>query len=52
MAQALLMLGDFYSPKQPQRGTIQKDTDMAGDCYKKALAAGAAEAQQRLDALK
>ena len=51
-AQALLMLGDFYSPKQPQRGTIQKDTDMAGDCYKKALAAGAAEAQQRLDALK
>ena len=43
------MLGDFYSPKQPQRGTIQKDTDMAGDCYKKALAAGAAEAQQRLD---
>ena len=51
-AQALLMLGDFYSPKQPQRGTIQKDTDMANDCYKKALAAGAAEAQQRLDALK
>ena len=45
-AQALLMLGDFYSPKQPQ------DTDMANDCYKKALAAGAAEAQQRLDALK
>ena len=44
-AQALLMLGDFYSPKQPQRGTIQKDTDMANDCYKKALAAGAAEAQ-------
>lgn len=38
-AQALLMLGDFYSPKQPQRGTIQKDTDMANDCYKKALAA-------------
>lgn len=30
------MLGDFYSPKQPQRGTIQKDTDMANDCYKKA----------------
>ena len=51
-AQALLMLGDFYSPKQPQRGTIQKDTDMANDCYKKALAAGAVEAQQRLDALK
>ena len=51
-AQALLMLGDINSPKQPQRGTIQKDTDMAGDCYKKALAAGAAEAQQRLDALK
>ena len=43
---------DFYSPKQPQRGTIQKDTDMANDCYKKALAAGAAEAQQRRDALK
>jgi len=37
---------------QAQRGTIQKDTDMANDCYKKALAAGAAEAQQRLDALK
>lgn len=51
-AQALLMLGDFYSPQQPQRGTIQKDADIARDCYKKALAAGAAEAQQRLDTLK
>ena len=46
------MLGDFYSPQQPQRGTIQKDADIARDCYKKALAAGAAEAQQRLDTLK
>lgn len=50
--QALLMLGDFYSPQQPQRGTIQKDADIARDCYKKALAAGAAEAQKRLDTLK
>ena len=51
-AQALLLLGDFYSPAQPQRGTIQKDAALARDCYAKALAAGAAEAQGRLDQMK
>lgn len=51
-AQALLLLGDFYSPAQPQRGTIQKDADLARDCYRKALAAGAAEAGQRLEHVK
>ncbi len=51
-AQALLLLGDFYSPAQPQRGTIRKDAELARDCYKKALAGGVAEARQRMDALK
>lgn len=51
-AQALLLLGDFYSPAQPQHGTIQKDGDLARDCYRKALAAGAPEAGQRLEHLK
>ena len=51
-AQALLLLGDFYSPAQPQRGTIRKDADLARDCYKKALAGGVVDAQQRMDALK
>ena len=51
-AQALLLLGDFYSPAQPQRGTIQKDAGIARDNYKKALAAGVAEAQQRMDMLR
>lgn len=51
-AQALLLLGDFYSPAQPQRGTIRKDAALARDCYAKALAAGASEAQGRLDQVK
>lgn len=51
-AQALLLLGDFYSPAQPQRGTIQKDAHLARDSYEKALAAGASEARQRLEQLK
>ena len=42
----------LYAGQGEGSTVIQKDTDMAGDCYKKALAAGAAEAQQRLDALK
>lgn len=51
-AQALLLLGDFYSPAQPQRGTIQKDAALARDCYAKALAAGANEAQGQLEQVK
>ena len=50
--QALLLLGDVYAPSQPSRGSIQKNAAFAKDCYTKALAAGAAEAQKRLEQLR
>lgn len=50
--QALLMLGDAYSPSTPPSGTLQKNAAFARDCYKKAQAAGAPEAQTRLDQLR
>lgn len=51
-AHALMLLGDIYSPAQPPSGTIQKNRDFARDCYKKAIAGGAAEAQKHLDLIK
>ncbi len=50
--QALLMLGDAYSPATPPIGTLQKNAAFARDCYKKAQAAGSTEAQARLNQLR
>ena len=51
-AEAALLLGDFYAPGMPSRGTIAKDPEMARRYYQKALDAGSSEAKQRLDQLR